>query len=292
MRAVRGADLLITPGETVALLGPNGAGKTTLLDMICGLTRPTAGTVRVLGRSPRRAVAAGRVSAVLQSGGLLPDLTVGETVDLFARLHRARDRADAVLQEVALSALKRRRVGACSGGEQQRLRIALSLIPDPEFLILDEPTTGMDLGARQSFWRGMRQRMASGSTLLYATHYLDEVDGVADRVLLMAAGRIVVDGSVAEVRRAVGVRILRGRLRSGPDERSLTALADLQGVTRVSPGPAGTIDVVATPETMDEVARVALVRQLLTDITIEDASLEAGLAHLLGDEARVTVPDE
>lgn len=285
VHAVRGADLRIGRGQTVALLGPNGAGKTTLLDMICGLTRPTAGSVRVLGESPRRAVASGRVSAVLQSGGLLPDLTVRETVQLFAELHRAPERVDAVLEEVNLSGLERRLVGACSGGEEQRLRVALSLLPDPIFLILDEPTTGMDLSARQSFWRRMRQRMAGGSTLLYATHHLDEVDGIADRVVLMAGGRIVVDGSVADVRRAVGVRILHAKRRADADERSLAALGALSGVDRVTSTPEGTVEIVAGRDAMDEVAARALGRTLLFDVTIEDASLEAGLEHLLGGGA-------
>ncbi len=209
--AVDGVDLTIRPGEVVAFLGPNGAGKTTTVDMLLGLTEPTGGTVEVYGTSPRRAVAAGRVSAVLQTGGLLPDFTVRETVRAIAALHGRPDRVDHVIERAGLGELAGRLVQACSGGEQQRLKFALALVADPDLVVLDEPTTGMDVGARRDFWDTMRADAAAGRTIVFATHYLAEADEFADRTVLMARGRIVADAPTAEVRAAYGGRTVSFR---------------------------------------------------------------------------------
>lgn len=204
--ATDGVDLTIHQGEIVAFLGPNGAGKTTTVDMILGLTEPSAGRVEVFGSTPHEAVAAGRVSAMLQTGGLLPDFTVGETVAAVAALHGRSDRVEEVLVRSGLTGLARRRVQACSGGEQQRLKFALALVPDPDLIILDEPTTGMDVRARHEFWDAMRADAATGRTIVFATHYLAEADAFAERTILMRSGRIVADGPTAEVQAAYGGR--------------------------------------------------------------------------------------
>jgi ABC-2 type transport system ATP-binding protein len=209
--AVDAVDLTVAPGEIVAFLGPNGAGKTTTVDMLLGLTTPTGGTVEVYGEAPGRAVAAGRVSAVMQTGGLLPDFTVLETVQAIAVLHGRRDRVDEVVERAGLGPLARRRVQACSGGEQQRLKFALALVPDPDLIVLDEPTTGMDVGARQEFWRAMRADAALGRTIVFATHYLAEADEFAERTVLMNHGRIVHDAATTDVRAAYGGRTLTFR---------------------------------------------------------------------------------
>jgi ABC-2 type transport system ATP-binding protein len=202
--AVDGIDLTIGSGEIVAFLGPNGAGKTTTVDMFLGLTSPTGGTVEVYGASPHGAVMEGRVSAVMQTGGLLPDFTVRETVRAIAALHGRPDRVEVVIERAGLGPLADRLVKACSGGEQQRLKFALALVPDPDLVILDEPTTGMDVGARQQFWDTMRADAADGRTIVFATHYLAEADAFADRTVLMARGRIMADGPTNEVRAAYG----------------------------------------------------------------------------------------
>ena len=202
--AVDGIDLTIGSGEIVAFLGPNGAGKTTTVDMFLGLTSPTGGTVEVYGAGPHRAVMEGRVSAVMQTGGLLPDFTVRETVRAIAALHGRPDRVEVVIERAGLGPLANRLVKACSGGEQQRLKFALALVPDPDLVILDEPTTGMDVGARQQFWDTMRADAADGRTIVFATHYLAEADAFADRTVLMARGRIMADGPTNEVRAAYG----------------------------------------------------------------------------------------
>ena len=209
--AVDDVDLTVRPGEIVAFLGPNGAGKTTTVDMLLGLTRPDAGSLEVYGVEPGAAVRAGRVSAVMQSGGLLGDFTVEETVRAIAALHGRTDRVEVVLERARLTGLAGRRVQACSGGEQQRLKFALALVPDPDLVVLDEPTTGMDVGARQEFWRAMREDAALGRTIVFATHYLAEADEFAERTVLMNHGRIVHDAATTDVRAAYGGRTLTFR---------------------------------------------------------------------------------
>jgi ABC-2 type transport system ATP-binding protein len=200
VRAVDGLDLVVAPGEIVAFLGPNGAGKTTTIDMMLGLAAPDSGSVRIFGRAPAEAIAAGRISAVMQSGGLLPDLSVAETVRLVAALHADPRPIDEVLARAGIAEIAGRLVGKCSGGQRQRLRFALALLPNPDLLVLDEPTTGMDVEGRRDFWTAMREDSARGRTVLFATHYLDEADAYADRIVLMRAGRVVADGSAAEIK--------------------------------------------------------------------------------------------
>ena len=200
IRAVDGLDLTVPAGQIVAFLGPNGAGKTTTLDMLLGLATPDAGTAAVVGMAPRAAVLAGKVSAVLQTGGLLADLTVVETVRLISSTFQAPRPVDEVMAKAGIAALAGRRVSKCSGGEQQRLRFALALLPDPELLILDEPTAGMDVAARHEFWDTMRADTASGRTVLFATHYLEEADSFAERIVMVSHGRVVADGTTSEIR--------------------------------------------------------------------------------------------
>src|SRR3954454_5986740 len=174
--AVDNLTLRIDPGEVVAFLGPNGAGKTTTVDMILGLSRPTDGSVAVYGRKPTDAVARGEVSAVMQTGGLLQELTVAGTVRVTATLFPHSRPAAEVLARAGIAEIGDRLVGKCSGGQQQRLRFALALLPEPRFLVLDEPTTGMGLEGRRDFWGAIRSDAARGRTVLFATHYLDEAD--------------------------------------------------------------------------------------------------------------------
>src|SRR3954454_15444027 len=180
--AVDGLDLTIQPGEIVAFLGPNGAGKTSTIDMVLGLSRPDAGSVEVYGMAPRTAVAHGLVSAVMQTGGLLKELTVRETLELTAALFAHTRPVAEVLERAGIAEIGDRRVGKCSGGQQQRLRFAMALLPEPELLILDEPTTGMDVEGRRDFWTAIRADAERGRTVLFATHYLEEADAYADRV--------------------------------------------------------------------------------------------------------------
>jgi ABC-2 type transport system ATP-binding protein len=230
VHAVTGVDLTVRPGEIVAFLGPNGAGKTTTIDMLLGLSTPDTGEVKVFGLAPRTAISRGLVSAVLQSGGLLKDLTVRETLDLTASLFADTRPVAEVLERAGITEIASRRVGLCSGGQQQRLRFAMALLSDPGLLILDEPTTGMDVEGRRAFWNAIRADADRGRTVLFATHYLDEADEYADRIVLMSRGTIVADGATAEIKNLVSGRILRATL---PDADA-TALADLPAVDEVS----------------------------------------------------------
>src|SRR3954454_8791158 len=206
--AVDGLDLTIEQGEIVAFLGPNGAGKTSTIDMVLGLSRPDAGTAEVFGGTPRSAVAHGLVTAVMQTGGLLKDLTVAETVQLTATLFAHTRPVAEVLDRAGLTEIAGRRVGKCSGGEQQRLRFAMALLPEPELIILDEPTTGMDVEGRREFWSAIRADAERGRTVVFATHYLDEADAYADRIVLVSRGRVVADGTAAQIKALSAGRIV------------------------------------------------------------------------------------
>jgi ABC-2 type transport system ATP-binding protein len=227
--AVDGVDLTIAPGEVVALLGPNGAGKSTTIDLLLGLSRPDSGDVRVFGRSPREAVADGLVGAMLQSGGLQDDITAGEVVRLMAALFPTPLPAAEALERAGVADVAGQRFGRLSGGQKQRVRFAAALVCDPDLLVLDEPTVAMDVQARRDFWAAMRGFTWSGRTVLFATHYLAEAEEFADRVVLLRAGRVVADGSVASVRALVAGRVVSATL-PGADMRDLQALPGVTGV--------------------------------------------------------------
>jgi ABC-2 type transport system ATP-binding protein len=212
VRAVDGLDLSVRAGEIVALLGPNGAGKSTTIAMLLGLTEPDAGTVSVLGRRPADAIAAGDVGVMLQTGGLIRDLSVGELVAMAASLYPAPLDVDETLRLVGIEAIARRHTQKLSGGEAQRVRFALALVGDPRVLLLDEPTVAMDVEGRLAFWSSMRALAKSGTTALFATHYLAEADTHADLVVMMARGRVAAAGAATEISAQARVRTIRATL--------------------------------------------------------------------------------
>jgi ABC-2 type transport system ATP-binding protein len=239
VRAVDDLTLTLRPGETVALLGPNGAGKSTTLDLLLGLKRPDSGSVTVLGTGPREAIVAGRVGAMLQSGGLMGEVTVAELVRLACGLHPRPYPVADVLARAGLTAIAGRRADKLSGGQAQRVRFALATAGDGDLIVLDEPTTGMDVTARRAFWATMRDQADRGRTVLFATHYLEEADAIADRVLVLHRGRLLADGTATEIKASTGMRRISFDLPDGtPDE---TALRRLPAVTAVSVSPGGTV---------------------------------------------------
>ncbi|GGQ60141.1 ABC transporter ATP-binding protein [Streptomyces althioticus] len=239
VRAVDDLTLTLRPGETVALLGPNGAGKSTTLDLLLGLKRPDSGSVTVLGTGPREAIVAGRVGAMLQSGGLMGDVTVAELVRLACGLHPRPYPVPDVLARAGLTAIAGRRADKLSGGQAQRVRFALATAGDGDLIVLDEPTTGMDVTARRAFWATMRDQADRGRTVLFATHYLEEADAIADRVLVLHRGRLLADGTATEIKASTGMRRISFDLPGGtPDE---IALRRLPAVTAVSVSPGGTV---------------------------------------------------
>jgi ABC-2 type transport system ATP-binding protein len=228
VQAVRGIDLSVRRGQTVALLGPNGAGKTTTIDMLLGLTAPDSGSVSVFGRSPAEAIRAGSVGAMLQTGSLIGYLSVRELVAMVAALYpRPLDVAE-TLRLAGAAGFADRRTRQLSGGETQRVRFAIALVGDPELLVLDEPTAALDVEGRRAFWSAMRGFAARGRTVLFATHYLEEADAYADRIILMAHGQVAADGPPTEIKARVGGKVIRATLR----DAAAPALAAIAGVTR------------------------------------------------------------
>ncbi|MEU3887357.1 ABC transporter ATP-binding protein [Streptomyces sp. NPDC029041] len=230
VRAVDGLTLALRPGETVALLGPNGAGKSTTLDLLLGLKNPDSGTVRLFGAGPREAIVAGRVGAMLQSGGLMDEVTVAELVRLACDLHPKAYRPSEVLSRAGVAQIADRKVDKLSGGQAQRVRFALATVGDSDLIVLDEPTTGMDVTTRQAFWATMREQADQGRTVLFATHYLEEADAVADRVLVLHRGRLLADGTAAEIKAKAGARRVSFDVEGTVDEVALRALPFLTGI--------------------------------------------------------------
>jgi ABC-2 type transport system ATP-binding protein len=279
--AVDALDLRIGAGETVALLGSNGAGKSSIVNAALGLFRPAAGHVRLLGRTPSDAVQAGGVGAMLQHGGLPSETRVGEVLALVRRRYADPWPLADLAATAGIDGLLDRTVDALSGGQRQRVLLALALAGAPPLLLLDEPTSAMDVEGRQAFWTTMRGLAQRGHTVVFATHHLDEADAVADRVVVVAGGRVVADGSAASIKARVGGRTVRFRC-PGPRD----GLAALPGVT----GLGGDDDLVELATTDAEATLRALLadRAVLPEIEVRGASLEQAFLHLT---TQPTTPD-
>ena len=278
VQAVRDISLQIESGEIVAILGPNGAGKTSTIDIILGLSQPSAGQVSVYGMQPRHAISRGLISAVMQTGGLLRDLTVGETVEYTASLFARSQPPGEVLKRAGIAEIADRRVGKCSGGEQQRLRFAMALIPDPELLVLDEPTTGMDVEGRRTFWAAIRKDAEEGRTVLFATHYLEEADAYADRIVLLRHGKVVADGTASEIKAMSAGRTVRATL-PGASEAELR---DIPGADTVE--VRGDTVLIHSSDS-DKVARHLLTSTSARDLEIATRGIEEAFLALTGDDA-------
>ena len=278
VHAVRGIDVLIEPGETVALLGPNGAGKSTTIDMVLGLLDPDGGSVEVFGAAPRDAVDAGAVGAMLQAGALIRDLTVSELVAMMAALYPRPLGIDEVLDLTGITDIAGRKTQKLSGGQTQRVRFAVALVSNPDLLVLDEPTAAMDVEGRHAFWTTMREFASRGKTVLFATHYLEEADDYADRVVLMANGSIVADGPPTEIKAMVGVRSIRATLPDAPLDR----LEALPGVTRAD--RRGEAIVLACSDSDAAIRALLAEYPTARDIEIAGAGLEEAFLQLTGRE--------
>jgi ABC-2 type transport system ATP-binding protein len=278
VRAVRGVDIAIAPGETVALLGPNGAGKSTTIDMLLGLAEPDAGTVSLFGGTPAEAIASGRVGAMLQTGGLLRDLSVRELVSMMAALYPRPLSVDEVLDLTGLQATAGQRTEKLSGGQAQRVRFACALVSNPDLLVLDEPTVAMDVEGRHAFWATMRDFASRGTTIVFATHYLEEADDFADRAVLMAHGRVVADGPTTEIKARVGSRTIRATL-PGVEDAALLALPGVATVQRRG------ASVTLRCGDSDAAIRALLAAfPAASDLEISGAGLEEAFLELTGGE--------
>ena len=284
VHAVRSVDLAIAPGETVALLGPNGAGKTTTIEMVLGLTRPDSGTVTLFGKSPAQAVAAGAVGGMLQTGALVEYLSVRELVTMVASVYPRPLPVEQAMRLAGVTEFAGRRTNKLSGGQTQRVRFAIALVSNPDLFMLDEPTAAVDVEGRREFWASIRAVAAEGKTVIFATHYLEEADAYADRIVLMARGRIVADGPATEIKAKVSGRIIRATIPvAGPAGPADTAaLAALPGVTNAERhGEA----VILTCADSDLTLRALLSRfPAARDIEVAGAGIEEAFVALTADD--------
>ena len=223
--ALDGVSLAVPAGQLFGLLGPNGAGKTTLLQLLAGLRRPTSGTVELFGGDPRDAARRRRLGSTPQETGLPPTLRVHEVVDFVAGHFPHPVPTGELLEQFSLTGLDQRQTGGLSGGQKRRLAVALAFVGRPDLVLLDEPTTGLDVEARHALWDAVRRYHQGGGTVVLTSHYLEEVEALAERIVVVDQGRVRVDGTLADVRSLVPAR--RVRLRA-PD------LPELAGVERSS----------------------------------------------------------
>ena len=281
IKAVRGVDVSISAGETVALLGPNGAGKSTTIDMLLGLLEPDEGTVSVFGRSPSEAVAQGAIGGMLQTGQLIRDLSVRELVAMMASLYPTPLAVDEALAIAGIQEIGSQRTQKLSGGQTQRVRFAVALVSDPQLLVLDEPTVALDVEGRHAFWTAMRAFAARGKTVVFATHYLEEADAYADRAVLMAHGEIVADGPTTEIRARVGTRTIRATL----PNVELGALEELPGVN--SAERRGEAVVMSCADSDGAIRALLRSYPEVRDIEINAAGLEQAFIQLTGEKETV-----
>jgi len=277
--AVHGLDLRIAAGETVALLGSNGAGKSSIVNAALGLFRPAAGRIRLLGRPPAEAVQAGGVGAMLQHGGLPSETRVGEVLRLVRRRYADPWPLDDLVATAGIDGLLDRKVDALSGGQRQRVLLALALAGAPPLLLLDEPTSAMDVEGRQAFWTTMRALSGRGHTVVFATHHLDEADAVADRVVVVGGGRLLADGTAAAIKSRISGRTIRFTC-PGPRD----GLAALPGVTGV--GGDGDLVELATADAEATLRALLADRAVLPDLEVRGASLEQAFLHLTAGGTR------
>ncbi|MGW0197296.1 ABC transporter ATP-binding protein [Nonomuraea sp. NPDC003201] len=281
--ALDGVNLNVEKGQTVAVLGPNGAGKTTMLSIALGLLPPDKGTARVFGRPPTEALQKGEVGALLQDAGLLDDVRVVELVAAVAGMHPHPMPVERVMQAAGIQDLAGRRVGRLSGGQQQRVRFALALAGDPALLVLDEPTVGLDVESRRALWQEVRARTVEGRTVVFATHYLTEADDYADRIVLLADGKIVADGPVDAIKSLVGGTEIRFQTNSADVSRfeGLPAVRQMRiegrtVVLRTGDSDATLRALFATFDALDDVR----------DVRTASTDLESAFVSLTGGQER------
>ena len=273
-------DLAIRAGEVTALLGANGAGKTTSISLLTGRLRPDAGEARLFGLDPTRPAARARMGVMLQAAGLPDVMTVAEMITLQSGYYRDPRPIGETLAIADIADLASRRCGALSGGQARRVQYAMSICGRPDLLVLDEPTAGMDRAAARGLWATVRDAAADGAAVLLTSHDLAEADALADRVMLMEAGRIVADDTPAELRARAGGSVVRCR-----SSLPLIRVRNLPGVRDVAVDGAElrvvTTDAVATLRALFEADPA------LADLRVADAALEDAIAALLTSDERI-----
>jgi ABC-2 type transport system ATP-binding protein len=278
--ALSDVSLALHAGQVTALLGPNGAGKTTAVSLLTGLLRPSAGQARLFGGDPQSLPARRRIGVMLQVSKVPETLTVREHLTLFSSYYAGPLRLEWLLDLTALTDVADRRFGQLSGGQQQRVLFALAVCGNPELLFLDEPTVGMDVESRRTFWNAVRAFTAAGRAVLLTTHYLEEADALASRVVLLSRGRIVADGTPAAIKQQAAGRQVRCR-----SSLPLAALEALPGVVRVAPEGAG---VVLTTTDADLTVRALVTADAAAaDLDVRSTGLEEAFVALTSQPAPV-----
>lgn len=281
--ALDAVDLSLEPGRVTAVLGPNGAGKTTAVQLLLGLKRPTAGRAELFGGPPSDLASRMRVGAMMQVSKVPETLRVREHLELFSSYYPKSIPLPELIEAAGLDGLENRHYGKLSGGQQQRLALAIALCGDPDLLFLDEPTVGMDVASRRLFWERIRKLADEGRTLLLTTHYLEEADSLADRVVVLQRGRIVADGTPESIKSRVMTRRVLCRTRV-----TLEEIRDLPGVDRVRQDRARFEIFTRTPE---RVVRELMNRdQALSDLEVGGAALEEAFLALTDDGTSPTPP--
>jgi ABC-2 type transport system ATP-binding protein len=273
----------IQPGETVALLGPNGAGKSTAIDTMLGLRTPTSGEVRILGGTAAAAVAAGQIGGMLQTGGLPEAARVAELISLFRQLYRDRRSTAELLALAGIDDLADRRTEHLSGGQTQRVRFALALAGNPDLLFLDEPTAALDVEARRHFWQSVERIAGQGTTVLFATHYLEEADANAARILVVNHGRVIADGTPARIKAVTATRTLRFST-PAPDPSELLKLPGVADV--VVNGDAVTV---RTGEADDTLPALYALGHRIAGLEVGGGGLEEALIALTSADNGATM---
>ncbi|MGJ9373345.1 ABC transporter ATP-binding protein [Nesterenkonia sp. CF4.4] len=279
--ALEDVTLDLQPGELVGMLGPNGAGKSTLLQLISGIRRPTAGTVELFGEDPRLPRARVQLGTTPQETGLPATLRVREIVDFVAGHYPDPMPRSEVLGRFGIADLQRRQIGGLSGGQKRRLAVALSLVGRPRLVLLDEPTTGLDVDARHVLWDAVREYHDSGACLVVTSHYLEEIQALAERVIVIDSGRVLADENLESVLAKVDVRQVRLRL-DRADPSAAAALERLDGVLSVEHGDLSTLvtrDADATVRALVH-ARIPFAGLEVRGASLEDAFLTLTRANL------------
>jgi ABC-2 type transport system ATP-binding protein len=279
-QALDGVNFHVSAGEVVSLLGPNGAGKTTLVRILLGLIRPDAGSATLWGLPPHVPHARRRVGVMLQVGRVPETLTVREHVHLFSSYYGSPQPLDVVLEDAGVAMFADRRFGELSGGQRQRALFALAICGAPSLLVMDEPTVGLDVDSRRSFWSGVRKMIDRGTSVLLTTHYIEEADAVSDRVVVLQRGRIIADDRAAAIKQQVAGRKVRCVTNA--------TLAWIRSVRGVQSATADRDAVVVLTTDAEHLARELLAADpRLTDLEITSAGLEEAFLALTGGEKHV-----
>lgn len=278
-KAVNNVSFHVEKGQIVALLGPNGAGKTTTISMMLGLKDPSEGSVSIFGKSPKQRAVRNRLGAMLQEVSVIDSISVEEAIDLFRSYYTNPVAKETLLQLSNLESEKRQRCEKLSGGQKRRLNFALALAGNPDLLFLDEPTVGMDITSRKAFWETIRKLASEGKTIILTTHYLEEADALADRILLFANGELIADGTPEEMKATIS----RKTISFYTKEKIPTDL--LKGLPHVTAVQFHEPRVILTTDDTDATLQAIYKENLpVTDISVERGSLDEAFEQFVANQ--------